>query len=165
MNTQIELKQQVKYNPTTGVFTWIVSKSKIQKHANAGTLDKSDGYRKITINGTQYKEHRLAVLYMTGQFPKHQVDHINHIRHDNRWCNLREVTHSQNGKNQKLSILNTTGVSGLHWYEATKKWQVSIRVSGKKKHLGYFINKDDAISARHKAEVKYGFHKNHGGVA
>jgi HNH endonuclease len=49
----------------------------------------SDGYRVIEIDETEYFAHDLAWLWMTGEFPKGQIEHINGIKDDNRWCNLR----------------------------------------------------------------------------
>jgi len=104
----------------------------------------------------------LAWLYVYGTMPKEQIDHINHVRDDNRIINLREVTHSENHKNRTKQSNNTSGVTGVHWLEEKERWQAYIKGDDKKIHLGTFKNKNDAISARKEAEIKYNYHSNHG---
>lgn len=52
------------------------------------------------IHGYHYKASRLAWLYMTGEWPKYEMDHINHVKDDNRWVNLRDVTPAENCANR-----------------------------------------------------------------
>ena len=99
--TQEHLKSILDYDPSTGVFTWKMtnpSRSCI-KGKRAGYEGK-DGYRNIKIKSVKYREHILACLYMTGQFPKESVDHIDQVRSNNAWSNLREVTHAENCLNK-----------------------------------------------------------------
>ena len=91
-----------------------------------------------------------------------QVDHINHDRTDNRIENLRLVNANENGKNQKASVRNKSGVVGVSWKKSKNKWHSQIMVNGKQIHLGFFDNIDEAKKARIDAERKYGFHENHG---
>jgi len=175
MITQTELKELLHYNPETGISTWIprpldlfsrlcAGKTWNTRYAGkpAGCVNKTTGYLQILIYGKIYKSHRLAFLYMEGQFPKDQVDHVNHIRSDNRWKNLREVNRQENNRNQSLPRNNTSGHVGVYWNKNRKKWQSRIKVSGKLAHLGYFTEKADAVKARQKADVRYGYHENHG---
>ena len=93
------------YESDTGVFTWI-KKSCLASRITIGDIAgwiEVQGYRCIEINGDFYKLHRLTFLYMIGRLPINQIDHINHIRNDNRWCNLREVTHKENCKNRLIT--------------------------------------------------------------
>ena len=76
MITQSELKNILHYNQDTGVFTWI------KNSIVAGTVEKK-GYIAIKINRKSYKAHRLAWLYIYGNFPKEQIDHLNGIKNDN----------------------------------------------------------------------------------
>ena len=163
MLTQKKLKELLEYNEKTGVFRWKVYKSSnSQKGDIAGTINK-DGYVIIQIDGKRYKAHRLVFLYMIGTFPKEQVDHLNHTKDENRWCNLREVTSSENQRNRSISKNNTSGTIGVRWSKKDKRWIAYIRVNYKKNiYLGSFKNKKEAIKARKEAEIKYGFHKNHG---
>ena len=82
-------------------------------------------------------------------------DHINRNSLDNRKCNLRPASKNENNQNHKLFNTNTSGFSGVHFVERTGKWCARITVNNKRKHLGYFINKYDAVVARLKAELKY----------
>lgn len=93
--------------------------------------------------------HRL-VMNVSDQF---QIDHINHKRYDNRKNNLRIVTNSQNSMNKGLQSNNTSGVTGVSFYN--NMWNAEIRYNQKKYYLGSFDNKEDAIKARKEAEEKY----------
>ena len=89
------------YNQDTGEFIRRVSVgSRGQAGAVAGSVD-GHGYVDIMINRKLYKAHRLAFLYMGGSFPLEEVDHINGVRGDNRWANLRPVTRQENMQNRK----------------------------------------------------------------
>jgi hypothetical protein len=163
--TQKELKESLHYEPKTGVFTWLASRGNSVKVGDiAGYIDKL-GYRFIKINGKMYKAHRLVFLYMTGKFPPDEIDHLNHLRYDNRFVNLRHATRVENSRNRSMNSNNTSGFNGVYWHEGASKWRVRIRVNGKDKHLGLFTDMDDAIIARKKANVENEFHANHGAVA
>jgi hypothetical protein len=90
-----------------------------------------------------YMAHRLAWLYMTGAFPKEQIDHINLDRADNRWRNLREATQSQNRANVSAYANNTSGIKGVNWDKRAGKWRAQIYIAGRKTLLGMFSAKDD----------------------
>lgn len=91
-----EANTQLDYNPETGIVTWVTRKSKIYPGKRAGWLNKK-GYRGIVVCGTQYPEHRFIWFWMTGENPLDKyIDHINHNKSDNRWCNLRLATHGEN---------------------------------------------------------------------
>jgi hypothetical protein len=145
--TQEVLKQLLHYNPDTGVFTWL------DRSCVAGCAHRT-GYIHITIRGKLYSAHQLAFLYVLGYIPK-EIDHKDRIRHNNIWSNLRECTRLQNGQNQSIHSCNTSGTAGVIWYKNTNKWMAFINANNKRIHLGYFKDKDDAISARRDAEEKY----------
>lgn len=153
------------YNHETGILTW---KIKPAQHVNigdiAGCLDKSTGYLRTQFRGKDYKNHRIIWAHFHGHWPKHEIDHISGDKADNRIENLRDVTSRENQQNQRLYKNNKTGVVGVHWNKVTKKWRVTIKVNGKLKYLGSFIKTDfqDAVTARQAANVKYGYHVNHG---
>lgn len=160
MINQSELKEIIEYNPDTGVFTWKISKQGIKKK-QAGSGD-GKGYIDIKINQKKYKAHRLAWLYMTGELPGKQIDHINHNRSDNRWGNLRLASHSENMRNQTIPKNNNSGVIGVFFHKRDKKWIASINHKNRKINLGSFAKKHQAIAARKQAEIKHGYHENHG---
>ena len=98
---------------------------------------------------------------MTGRWPE-QVDHINHDRVDNRWCNLHETSNQGNSRNQSKRKDNISGQTGVYFLQKRKKWRSCIMVGKKWISLGYYDLYDDAAAARKAAELKYGFHENHG---
>ena len=161
MITQKELKKDLHYDESTGVFTWITKKSGIKRKI-AGYVDAQSGYAKITINGKEYRLHRLAWLYVTGKHPKDTIDHINHNKLDNRFSNLRDITQQENCKNQSKPKNNTSGVVGVNWHKQANMWQARISIKEKRISLGFFVKFLDAVNARKNAEVLYNYHENHG---
>jgi hypothetical protein len=160
--SQKELKEVLNYNPDTGIFTWLVDRGANRTSGKiAGHID-CHGYRSIGIDGKYYKAHRLAWLYVHGEFPPNEIDHINGNGIDNRLDNLRPVTSSENSQNQKMRDNNKSGVMGVYWYNKSKKWLARIRVNTKEIHLGVYKDLELAALVRAEAEVKYGFHPNHG---
>jgi len=162
MITQKRLKEVLHYNQDTGLFIWIVAKSDKTHIGDVAGSKHNAGYIRIRIDKKLYLSHRLAFLYMTGKFPKYEVDHINHIRTDNRWGNLRAVTRQENCFNASMPRDNTSGVMGVSWAKKNKKWLANIRIDGKTKYIGLFEKIEDAITARKETEKLYGFHPNHG---
>lgn len=150
MITQETLRQLFLYCPETGIFTNRIRRSNATAGEVAGTTDSS-GYLVIRIDYKLYRAHRLAHLYMTGSLPDY-VDHKNMVRSDNRWCNLRAATNSQNMMNVPAPRHNTSGVKGVTWHKAARKWSAQIQLNGEKIYLGIFQEKTDAIKARKAAE-------------
>jgi hypothetical protein len=153
MITQSELKEVLDYNPDTGVFTW---KKNLSRTAKVGTSAgwKEEGYICIQVKGRAYRANRLAYLYMKGIWPKHIVDHINRVKDDNRWSNLRHATNSQNNINSKKQKNNTSGYVGVSWHNATRKWSARIGYKGKKLHLGVYETIEEAVDVYNKKAIK-----------
>jgi len=84
-----------------------------------------------------------------------QTDHINHNKLDNRKCNLRTVTNTQNHHNMPLQKNNTSGFAGISWCKERNKWVVQFWLGNKPHYLGRFSNKEEAIKVRNLAEKKY----------
>lgn len=158
--TQEILKELLAYDPRTGIFEWNVSRGTVNKGDVAGYL--SEGYVSIKVFEKPYKAHNLAFLYMTGKFPKNQCDHINRVKNDNRWTNLRDVIISDNQKNMPLRKDSKTGIPGVRWCKRDKKYVVNIGHNGRQVYLGGFNNIFDAAACRIKANKEYGYHENHG---
>jgi hypothetical protein len=114
--------------------------------------------RQVRINGKKKKIYIHQEIL--GKKDEFITDHINHNGLDNRRQNLRLVTVAENNKNKAAQSRNTVGICGV--YMEGKQFRPSIRVNGKTIHLGRFDNLDEAVIARKNAEVKYGFHQNHG---
>jgi hypothetical protein len=144
MLTQVELKELLHYDPETGLFTRLVNRAKFRVGEVAG-WEESHGYTHIGINKKGYKAHRLAFLYMTGKFPEGDVDHINGKKDDNRWCNLREATRSQNLFNRGAQKNNKLGIKGVTLYQG--KYMASGTSNGKQKYLGCFMTEEEASKA------------------
>ena len=153
MLTQKQVKKYLDYNPYTGIFKWKIDRYKRIKAGDiAGSLDK-EGYILIGIDYKRYKAHRLAWLYVYGEFTKEVIEHINHKKSDNRIENLRSVSQSINCRNRVTDKYDF----GVTWHKASKKWRADICVKGIKKSLGIFNDKIDAINSRKKAEREYDF--------
>ena len=154
--TQEYLKSILDYNPETGIFTWKIRPAYCINIGDiAGCLNKNDGYIRIQINNKSYQAHRLVWLYMTGNCPIKTIDHINHIRTDNRIINLRDITQRENQYNRSENKNNSSGYKGVSWHKKANKWHARIRVNGKQIHLGYFTDKEEASQAYQEAKEKY----------
>ncbi len=142
MITQERLRELVHYCPDTGIFTHLQSKGRKKAGMRAGWL-RNDGYIETEVDGKGYKSHRLAWLYIYGNWPAYHIDHIDGDRSNNRLSNLRDVNRFFNSQNQRLPHkINKSGFLGVH--KNGCKFRAQIRVNGKNKHLGLF---DDAESA------------------
>jgi hypothetical protein len=170
--TQIYLRECFDYDPNTGKVTW---RHRPQKHfvdnrvykiwntrwegKQAGSVMKAS--IDIDLFGKPRRSHRLIWLWVTGDDPQ-TIDHLNGNPFDNRWCNLRNGNVQQNTKNRRKQSNNTSGVTGVHHYRATGRYQAFIGVNGNNIHLGFYKTKVEAAKARKKAEKFYKFTKRHG---
>lgn len=129
----------------------------------AGKLHKATGYKRVSIGNAKVREHRIVWEMFNGPIPEgYEIDHINHIRSDNRLENLRLVTRKVNMRNTSKRSDNTSGCVGVGWDNCTGKWKAQIQVDGKNINLGRYTEMFDAICARKSAEYRFGFHANHG---
>lgn len=155
--TQERLKEFLEYNPETGIFRWIKKTNGRGVLGGEAGTDHS-GYRMIGVSGQRYLAHRLAWLYIYGEMPGGEVDHINHDRSDNRIKNLRAVSHKINSRNRSMSCANKSGDWGVFFYpHLRKKWRVKV---GTRWH-GSFETRDLAITKRDKVAQRGGYHENH----
>ena len=148
--TADRLRDVLHYDPPSGVFTWLVATSSRAKVGDAaGSLNISNGYVYIQIDGHRYLAHRLAWFYMTGSWPTAEIDHVNGFPIDNRWTNLREATSAQNQANRRTNKYNTSGFKGVIWDKHRQRWCARIGKDGRLIFLGYF----DTPAAAHAAYV------------
>jgi len=154
------LYELLHYDPLTGVFTWRGartgrSRGRAREGQVAGTLGTDTGYWNIGItdDGRKgiYKAHRLAWLYMTGEWPRKQIDHIDMNKLNNAWANLREASPDQN-KSNGSSYRSASHKKGAHFQKKTGRWASAIRVMNRTVHLGTF-DSEDAAHARYCEEA------------
>lgn len=153
--TKARLDQLLSYDPESGQFRRVSSINRLNKSGKVAGCRHCDGYTKIKVDGNSHLAHRLAFLSMTGAFPEKFLDHINGKRDDNRWENLREVTHQENQMNRPLQRNSKSGMTGVLWDNRKSKWRASIGINNKRLHLGHFDCKESAraayLDARRKA--------------
>jgi hypothetical protein len=146
------LRKLINYDPDTGRFTWRIKRKGrpygwMPPGTEAGTI--VNGYQRITVDGLAYPAARLAFLWMTGQWPRWEMDHKNRIRSDDRWCNIREATPSQNQANRVVFPNNALGLKGV-CYEANRgKYKAYITIGGRTLNLGRYATLEEARAANH----------------
>ena len=151
--TASRLQELLDYNPHTGIFTRLKGVKGYSVGSKVGSVN-SDGYLRIMIDGRKYQSHRLAFLWMTGDWPKDEVDHIDGERMNNRWDNLREATQSQNQANSKIKSTNTSGLKGASFHKQRQKWLAQIQINSRQRFLGYFDTKEEAHESYCSAAIK-----------
>lgn len=146
MITQYRLKELLHYDPSTGVFAWVIPTGSRCNAISAGYFKR--GYIGITINKKMYLAHRLAWLYMTGEWPEYLIDHINGEKSDNRFCNLRAANQVGNQQNITKPKVNkrTCSLLGVTLSKG-KYWVAQIRINGRQTYLGTFNTEADAHDA------------------
>jgi len=155
-----KLLSLIKFNELTGLWSWKYRPTAKKEwntryaHKIAGTTLKN-GYVHIRIDGKLYYAHRLAWFYMTGDWPKEEIDHIDGNPSNNMWENLREATCSENLCNSKKKIDNTSGHKGIYFYEKRNTWYAIIHKNGKRVFYKAFKTKQDAILARNNVIFQY----------
>jgi hypothetical protein len=171
-------KSLVRYDAESGKLFWLLrtpsmfndKKYSAERQCSAwnakfaGTeafVARRNGYLAGKLDGQQCYAHRLIWAMHYKEWPE-QVDHINGIRDDNRIENLRNVTHGENAKNRRLSSNNRSGINGVCWSKASRKWVANISINGARIHLGTFADIEKAHAVRRVAERSGGFHSNHG---
>lgn len=141
--TQERLQELMEYSPETGEFVAKVRTGGVVVPGSIlGSLKHSMGYIQISVDNRLYLAHRLAWLYMTGEWPP-AVDHINRDKTDNRWCNLRIANKSQNAANAKIRSDNKTGYRGVQKHGHRFRARIGVG-GGRYKHLGLFDTPEEA---------------------
>lgn len=123
---------------------------------------KVGGYFRGCVFGSRLLAHRVIWCMLKGDWPVDELDHINGVKDDNRIQNLREVDRATNMQNAAIKKNNTSGYCGVSLHKTNKRWVAHISPNGKRIYLGSFPTIESAIAAREDANIKYGFHKNHG---
>lgn len=175
--TQSEIRKYLTYNQFTGEMFWNKLTPNDFKHTirpkqfcnawNTKYANKKAGckhesspgyfYEVLRFKQKNYKLHTIAWIYVTGKYPKYQIDHIDCNACNNKFSNLRDIPQPKNMLNTSLRSNNTSTVKGVSWCKERNKWEAYITVDKKKINLGRHTNFDDAVLARFGAEQKYGF--------
>ncbi|EDW0102783.1 HNH endonuclease [Salmonella enterica subsp. salamae serovar 6,7:z:1,5] len=172
-NLPIEFwKECLPYDADTGLLYWkprpIEHFKSPQAHAtwNKRFSNKPAGspndqrYIQIGMKHKLYKAHRIIWALKYGEYPSEFIDHINGNRQDNRIENLRVVSASENCHNVKLRHNSTSGFIGV--VRCNSGFRSYIQANGKRVHLGVYPSMEEAIAVRKAAEIKHGYHENHG---
>lgn len=152
--TLARLRELLHYDPQTGVFTWVKTTSNRAKVGAPAGGHNGNGYIRISIDGRYHYAHRLAWLWVHGDFPAAEIDHKDGDRSNNRIGNLRMAEHRENSQNQALRSTNKSGFHGVSRHANTGKWVASIHVRGKKKHLGLYAMPEAAAQAYLRAKAQ-----------
>lgn len=146
--TAERLREVLHYSPETGEFRWRVMTSfRRPVGMLAGDKKKGSGYVLIGVDKFRYRAHRLAWLYMTGEWPSLQVDHKDTDRANNRWENLRLATNQQNQINSRVSKNSLSGVKGVFWSKQRQKWCAKLSIGKRQYHGGFYDDINEAAAA------------------
>lgn len=148
--TAERLRYLLSYDPETGEFTWRHSSPRAAAGSVAGAkrLSRTAYYMDVKLDGRHYGMHRLAWLYVHGDWPKGEIDHIDGDGCNNRLVNLRDVSRHVNMQNQRRAKGSTkSGLLGVTRDAGGYGWSATIGVDGKKRHLGFFKCKQEAHAA------------------
>lgn len=143
--TAEQLRRAIKYDPDTGLFCRHRATPK-RPAVPYGGSPNNWGHLRIFVCGNLHQAHRLAWLYMTGEWPIHEIDHVNGTKSDNRWANLRDVDRRTNQENQREAFATSqTGVLGVSLRDG--KYWARIKSQGKMRYLGTFDTSEEAHAA------------------
>jgi hypothetical protein len=145
--THCMLKEILRYNRKTGLFTWKKHRCSNIVGKTAGTL-LGTGYIELSIFKTHYLAHRVAWFYVNGAWPKAGIDHRDGVRSNNAFKNLREATQRENCRNKIIQKNCKSGIQGVCWDVEKCKWRAYVNVDGKHTHLGRFDSIEEAAVAR-----------------
>lgn len=149
------IKEALRYDPASGLLTWAYDtgpQKRVKAGSEAGALSPSDGYRYVRLMCPDGKKrtcsvHRVAFALMTGAWPVQEIDHINSVRTDNRWDNLRQVCTRQNAENKRKPRADSgTQVQGVNLLRSGR-FRAQLRVCGKGRHIGVFATATEAHNA------------------
>jgi hypothetical protein len=151
--TADQLRAVLDYDPATGVFTWRW-RADVPLHVNKRLSATPAGHKmprghiQLKINWRSYRAHRLAWLWITGEWPAAEIDHIDGNPSNNAWINLRVVSRSQNMMNSGTRRTNTSGAKGVWFDKQRGLWRATITIDYVRHNLGWFPSVENAKVAR-----------------
>lgn len=173
MFTQSRLVELLDYDPQTGIFkfkprprSYFKSEGQYKiwhkRFCNKPIKTRNQlGYIEFCLDYKLVKAHRIAWIYVYGETPD-EIDHINHVRDDNRILNLRNVSSLTNSRNRAIAKNNKSGVNGVNWYPKYGKWVARLGNFYGRTFLGYHDTVEQAAEAIASAKQRLGYHENHG---
>lgn len=156
-----KLKEEAKYNKSTGEFYWLKEKTHRNLDSPIGA-NTTSRYKCLTYNQIKYHLHKLAWYFEYGIYPREQIDHIDQDTYNNSITNLRLVTPRENSKNKPKRRNNTSGITGVSYDKVSNKWVVRIKNGNKYENRGRFNSIDEAKQGRDRALAELGYFENHG---
>lgn len=141
------------YNPETGEFFHNVNDRVKKVGGIAGCVNKDkNGHkcRRIMLDHKRYPATHLAWFYMTKEWPRNTIDHIDLDSLNDRWGNLRDSNHAEQQRNRGIFRNNTSGFKNVSWHERSQKWRVKING----KHIGYYSDLEEANQIARKFREK-----------
>ena len=149
--TQERLKELFSYDPETGEFVWLIKRRGTKGIGRVAGWPNKLGYIYIALDKKKFCAHRLAWLYVHGEMPDGEIDHINRDPSDNRIANLRVSTRAENLWNIAKPVTNTSGYKNVYVYKGDckrqKRYNAMIKVNGRRRSLGYFHTAEEAHEA------------------
>jgi len=155
------LRKFLSYDKECGALAWAVNFPGHRQIGREAGYVNAYGYRLVMFDGVEYMAGPLIWFYVTGKWPKHEIDHKNRIKHDNRLDNLREVTTSENHRNMPKSSRNTSGITGVYYCQRDDLWVADCKMDGARFRKS-FKRKEDAIIIRSKWQAEFGYDPDHG---
>lgn len=174
MISPADLRRLLRFDAETGTLYWLErpreycptdAEHKRWNTAFAGKQalnHRSGDYRRGAILGQNYMAHRVIWALAYGEWPREDIDHIDGNPSNNRLDNLRAVTTTENQRNKSIPVTNTSGCLGVRWVEEKQKYRVEVGEDGKRKHIGFYADKLNAMIARDAASRALGYASGHG---
>ena len=150
-----KVKDYLEYNSDTGILTWIKSPVSNIPIGRAITRKNKQGYNIVNLHGVTYYVHRVGWYLHTNSQPPEFIDHINRVKTDNYFSNLREATRSQNQHNTGIQCNNSSGYKGVYWKKGINKWVARIMLNNVSMHLGCFSTPEEAYEVYVSASKKF----------
>jgi hypothetical protein len=151
------LRSRFSYDENSGLLFWKEWEGHSSwfnaRYADTQAGSRGDPYSQVHLDRRMLQTHRIIWKIMTGDDPSNFIDHIDGDPHNNRWNNLRLVTHAENTWNTGMRRNNTSGYTGVHFIPKLGTWQALIRINDKNASLGYFSD-PEAASQAYKAAVQ-----------